>query len=207
MTTSGQATTARTAANKRRSRGYLAVETAVLAGLLVAPFVLPLISMSMDVMTRSLIWGLFGLGFSILFGFTGLLSPGQAAFYGAGGFLASYLLTNGFIQQTLVALLIGTLAACVLGLAIGLLVERSRGIYFAMITLAFGEMFYHLDYSTLSDYTGGEPTGLLGEARRLIQWLRAGARLTTAITTKPPRLNRRMQSLRKRMNPSRNTGR
>jgi ABC-type branched-subunit amino acid transport system permease subunit len=86
MTTPIGAKTALKASDKRTRWGHLAVEAAVLAGLLVAPFVLPLISMSMDVMTRSLIWGLFGLGFSILFGFTGLLSLGQAAFYGAGGF-------------------------------------------------------------------------------------------------------------------------
>ncbi|MFC3103510.1 branched-chain amino acid ABC transporter ATP-binding protein/permease [Salinisphaera aquimarina] len=117
--------------------------------------------MSMDVMTRSLIWGLFGLGFAILFGFTGLLSLGQAAFYGSGGFIAAYLLTNGVIHQTLLALLIGTVASAIIGLGIGLLVERRKGIYFAMITLAFGEMFFHLDYSTLSAYTGGE-NGMAG---------------------------------------------
>ena len=148
------------------SRGFarwrtLLIEALLLIALLVAPFVLPQLNMTMDVMTRSLIWGLFGLGFSILFGFTGLLSLGQAAFYGTGGFLTAYLLVDGIIEQTLLALLIGTVAASLLGLVIGLLVERSKGIYFAMITLAFGEMFYHLDYSTFSAYTGGE-NGLAG---------------------------------------------
>lgn len=161
MTASTGAKSVRNASGKRRSWSHLIVEVAVLAGLLAAPFVLPLISMSMDVMTRSLIWGLFGLGFSILFGFTGLLSLGQAAFYGAGGFVTAYLLVNGVIHQTLLALLIGTILSAVIGLVIGLLVERRKGIYFAMITLAFGEMFYHLDYSTLSSYTGGE-NGLAG---------------------------------------------
>lgn len=161
MTASSEKFADRATTGKTRRWGHLAVEAGVLAGLLAAPFVLPLISFSMDVMTRSLIWGLFGLGFSILFGFTGLLSLGQAVFYGVGGFLASYLLVSGIIEQTLLALLIGTLAACVVGVAIGLLVERSKGIYFAMITLAFGEMFYHLDYSTFSAYTGGE-NGLAG---------------------------------------------
>src|SRR3546814_20893552 len=50
--------------------------------LLAAPFVLPHIGMSADLLTRILIWGLFGLGFDLLFGYTGLLSFGQAAFYG-----------------------------------------------------------------------------------------------------------------------------
>ena len=40
-----------------------------------------------------MVWGLFGIGFDILFGFTGLLSFGQSAFYGTGGMVAAYLLT------------------------------------------------------------------------------------------------------------------
>lgn len=54
-------------------------EMLVGAGLLVAPFILPALGMSPDLLTRILIWGLFGLGFDLLFGYTGLLSFGQAA--------------------------------------------------------------------------------------------------------------------------------
>jgi len=139
----------------------LRAEGIVLLVLIAAPWLLPYISMSMDVMTRSLIWGIFGLGFSILFGYTGLLSLGQAVFYGTGGFVTAYLLTNNVTGNVLVALALGVLASTVTGLLIGLLVERRKGIYFAMITLAFGEMAYHLDYSTLSAYTGGE-NGMAG---------------------------------------------
>ncbi|HEX7386636.1 MAG TPA: branched-chain amino acid ABC transporter ATP-binding protein/permease [Castellaniella sp.] len=130
-------------------------------GLLVAPFVLPLIGMSPDLLTRILIWGLFGLGFDLLFGYTGLLSFGQAAFYGTGGFVAAYLLTSGIVANMLVALLVGTVLAAVAGLVIGYLTLRRTGIYFAMSTLAFGEMFYFLENSTFKHYTGGE-NGIAG---------------------------------------------
>uniref|UniRef100_UPI003341A490 branched-chain amino acid ABC transporter ATP-binding protein/permease n=1 Tax=Castellaniella defragrans TaxID=75697 RepID=UPI003341A490 len=129
--------------------------------LIAAPFVLPAIGMSPDLLTRILIWGLFGLGFDLLFGYTGLLSFGQAAFYGTGGFLTAYLLTSGIVSNMLLALLIGTVVAAIAGLAIGYLTLRRTGIYFAMSTLAFGEMFYFLQNSSFKEYTGGE-NGIAG---------------------------------------------
>src|SRR6185437_6106751 len=110
---------------------------------------------------RILIWGIFGFGFDILFGFTGLLSFGQAAFFGSGGFMTAYLLIAGYTQNAGIALLIGTIFAAILGAIIGALSLRRSGIYFAMLTLAFGEMFYFLDISPLKQFTGGE-NGLAG---------------------------------------------
>jgi branched-chain amino acid transport system permease protein len=136
-------------------------ELATLIALIALPFVFPLIGGTYDMMDRILIWGLFGFGFDLLFGFTGLLSFGQAAFYGVGGFTAAYLLTHGFLHNALVALIAGTLLASVLGAVIGALSLRRSGIYFAMLTLAFGEMFYFLDISPLAQLTGGE-NGLSG---------------------------------------------
>jgi len=129
--------------------------------LIAAPFVLPYLGMSPDLLTRILIWGLFGLGFDLLFGYTGLLSFGQAAFYGTGGFVTAYLLTAGLVPNMLVALLIGTVVAAVAGLVIGYLTLRRTGIYFAMSTLAFGEMFFFLENSSFKEYTGGE-NGIAG---------------------------------------------
>jgi branched-chain amino acid transport system permease protein len=136
-------------------------ELAVIIGLILFPFVFPLVGGTFDMMDRILIWGLFGLGFDILFGFTGLLSFGQSAFYGVGGFTAAYLLTNGYLHNALLALIAGALLASILGGIIGALSLRRSGIYFAMLTLAFGEMFYFLDISPLSQLTGGE-NGLSG---------------------------------------------
>jgi branched-chain amino acid transport system permease protein len=136
-------------------------ELAAFVSLLVFPFVFPMIGGTFDMMDRILIWGLFGLGFDILFGFTGLLSFGQAAFYGIGGFTAVYLLISGYLTNAVVALMAGTILASALGVVIGVLSLRRSGIYFAMLTLAFGEMFYFLDISPLSTLTGGE-NGLSG---------------------------------------------
>ena len=64
-----------------------------------APSVAPLFGANADTLGRILIWGLFGLGFDLLFGFTGLLSFGQSAFFGTGGFIAAYLLTTNADRQ------------------------------------------------------------------------------------------------------------
>jgi branched-chain amino acid transport system permease protein len=122
---------------------------------------LPLLLGSLDLWTRVLIWGLFGLGFSLLFGCAGLLSFGQGAFYGTGGFVTAYLLTSGSITNVWLGMGIGTLAATTFSVIVGYLALRRVGIYFAMITLAFGELSYFLENSPLSAWTGGE-NGLPG---------------------------------------------
>jgi branched-chain amino acid transport system permease protein len=136
-------------------RAYLP-EFAVLVTLIAAPLVLPRFGFSTDLLTRILNWGLFGLGFDILFGLTGLLSFGQAAFYGAGGFVTAYLLVSGTLGSAWLALAAGTAVAGVFGLMVGWLAVRRIGIYFTMITLAFGQMAYFMENSPLSRYTGGE---------------------------------------------------
>jgi len=138
-----------------RARRYLP-ELAVLVALVVAPIVLPHLGFSADLLTRVLNWGLIGLGFDILFGLTGLLSFGQAAFYGTGGFITAYLLVSGALSSVWLALAAGTAAAGVAGLLVGWLAVRRIGIYFTMITLAFGQMAYFIENSPLSNYTGGE---------------------------------------------------
>lgn len=141
-------------------RSLPVAELALAATLVLAPFVLPYVAADIPMLSRILIWGFFGLGFSILFGYTGLLSLGQAVFFGTGGFVAAYMMET-LHWNVLLALLAGTLAAILLGLVIGFFTERRRGIYFAMITLAFGEMFAHLDLTTFAAFTGGE-NGLPG---------------------------------------------
>jgi branched-chain amino acid transport system permease protein len=131
------------------------------AALVIFPSAFALIGGTADMADRILIWGIFGFGFDILFGFTGLLSFGQAAFFGSGGFMTTYLLTAGVTENAVLALVIGTLFAAALGVVIGALSLRRSGIYFAMLTLAFGEMFYFLDISPMKSFTGGE-NGLSG---------------------------------------------
>ncbi len=130
-------------------------------GLVVAPFVLPALGFTADTMSRILIYGLFGIGFDLLFGFTGLLSFGQSAFFGTGGFVAAYLLTHMGMSSVVLALLIGTIFAAAVGVVVGLIALRRTGIYFAMITVAIAEVFFFLENSPLSAFTGGE-NGLPG---------------------------------------------
>lgn len=143
-----------------QQRAYI-VEILTLVALVAAPFVLPHLGFSPTTINRILIWGLVGIGFDLLFGFTGLLSFGQAAFFGTGGMFSAYLLTQTSFDNTIAAALSGTLVAGVVGYLIGLLALRRTGIYFAMITVAISEVFFFLEFNPLSAYTGGE-NGLPG---------------------------------------------
>jgi branched-chain amino acid transport system permease protein len=139
----------------------LVVEALTAAGLILAPFVLPHLGFSPTTINRILIWGVFGIGFDILFGFTGLLSFGQSAFYGTGGMVAAYLLTMIDFPYTIPAVFIGAIVAGIVGYLIGLIALRRTGIYFAMITVAIAEVFFFVEFNPLSAYTGGE-NGLPG---------------------------------------------
>ncbi|MFZ3323288.1 MAG: branched-chain amino acid ABC transporter ATP-binding protein/permease [Usitatibacter sp.] len=143
----------------RQRRGV--VELTIAIALIAAPFVLPHLGAAPNTVNRILVWGLFGIGFDILFGYTGLLSFGQAAFYGTGGMVAAYLLTLAGFPHVVTALVIGTVASAVVGLLVGLIALRRTGIYFAMITVAIGEVFYFVEFNPLSRWTGGE-NGLPG---------------------------------------------
>ncbi|MBV1703794.1 MAG: branched-chain amino acid ABC transporter ATP-binding protein/permease [Hyphomicrobiales bacterium] len=137
------------------------VEALSALGLVAAPWVLPALGFAPGTVNHVLIWGLFGLGFDILFGYAGLLSFGQAAFFGTGGFVAAYLLTVAGMTNVLLALAVGTAAAAAVGAIVGLVALRRTGIYFAMITVAIAEMFFFLENNPLARWTGGE-NGLPG---------------------------------------------
>ncbi|MHB8667704.1 MAG: branched-chain amino acid ABC transporter ATP-binding protein/permease [Burkholderiales bacterium] len=137
------------------------VEALTAIGLIAAPFVLPYLGAAPDTVNRILVWGLFGIGFDILFGYTGLLSFGQSALYGTGGFVAAYLLTQAGFPHVVLALIIGMVAAAVVGYLVGLVALRRTGIYFAMITVAIAEVFYFVEFNPLAHWTGGE-NGLPG---------------------------------------------
>src|SRR6476620_3769408 len=142
------------------SRRYLA-ELLTALGLLIAPFVVPHLGLAPNTANRILVCGLFGIGFDILFGYTGLLSFGQAAFYGTGGMVSAYLLTRAGFPSVWGALLIGMVSAAVVGWLVCLIALRRTGFYFSMITVAIGEVFYFVEFNPLADWTGGE-NGLPG---------------------------------------------
>ncbi len=111
-----------------------------------------------DLLQKFAIYGIFAIGFNILFGLTGYLSFGHAAFLGVGSYAAVWsfkLLT----MNVLPAVIFGVLFAGALAFLIGFLSLRRSGIYFSILTLAFAQMSYNLAYSVLTPITNGE-TGL-----------------------------------------------
>ncbi len=111
-----------------------------------------------DLMQRFVIFGIFAIGFNILFGLTGYLSFGHAAFLGAGSYAAVWMLKLLTIN-VIPAILISTLVAGAFALLIGFISLRRSGIYFSILTLAFAQMAFALAASVLTPITGGE-TGL-----------------------------------------------
>lgn len=120
--------------------------------------VLPLTLRSGSLATEVLVFALAALGCNLLLGHTGLLSFGQGIFFGLGSYCAGLVLT-----RTAMPIAVALLAAIAIGAAAAALVGwfsiRQRGTYFVMLTLAFGQLFYFLAYTT-PDLTGGD-NGLL----------------------------------------------
>lgn len=111
-----------------------------------------------DLMQRLVIFGIFAIGFNILFGLTGYLSFGHAAFLGVGSYAAIWMMKL-LTMNVIPAILISVLVAGLFSLLVGWISLRRSGIYFSILTLAFAQMSYALAYSVLTPITGGE-TGL-----------------------------------------------
>ncbi|MFV8571543.1 branched-chain amino acid ABC transporter permease [Marinobacter sp. SBS5] len=134
---------------KAQDRKKMMVNGVLLLLLLAAPFALyPVFLM------KILCFALFAVAFNLLFGFTGLLSFGHAAFLATGGYTTGYLLSHYSGLTTEMGILAGTLAATVMGTAFALLSIRRQGIYFAMVTLALAQLVFF--FYVQSDFTGGE---------------------------------------------------
>ena len=112
--------------------------------------------------TQVLIYGLFALGFNLLYGYTGLLSFGSAAYWGLGAYGTGIALAKLRIASLWGAMAVGLGAAALGGAVIGFFCLRRRGIYFAMLTLAFAQLLYFIGFH-LADWTGGDD-GLRGIA-------------------------------------------
>lgn len=108
-----------------------------------------------------LILSLFSLGFNLLFGYTGLLSFGQAGFFAVGAYACAKILLA--VPSLLLGVLGGCAAAAVAAFALGALSVRHTRIYFSMLTLAFGMMIYSIAWKW-HDVTGGDD-GLVGIPR------------------------------------------
>ena len=132
----------------------------------VFPWVVPYKSLA----TQVLIYGLFALGFNLLYGYTGLLSFGSAAYWGLVAYGTGIALAKLKVTSLWLALACGLGAALVGGAVVGFFCLRRRGIYFAMLTLAFAQLLYFIGFH-LAEWTGGDdglrgitvpPLGLLG---------------------------------------------
>ncbi|WP_299732973.1 branched-chain amino acid ABC transporter permease [uncultured Tateyamaria sp.] len=129
-----------------------------------------------DLMQRFVIFGIFAIGFNILFGLTGYLSFGHAAFLGVGSYAAMWMMKL-LTMNVIPAIAVSIVVAGLFSLLVGWISLRRSGIYFSILTLAFAQMSYALAYSVLTPITGGE-TGLqpkLQDPRILDGALEAGA--------------------------------
>ncbi len=141
------------------SRNDILLFVGFVAFVLAGPIILgPLGAGYPDLLQKFAIFGIFALGFNILFGLTGYLSFGHAAFLGAGSYTAVWTFKL-FSMNPIPAIILSTLIGGIFAAAIGFISLRRTGIYFSILTLAFAQMSYNLAYSVLTPITNGE-TGL-----------------------------------------------
>jgi branched-chain amino acid transport system permease protein len=149
------------ALGEARPRRLLAL-AALWAALLLAPYWMPPLGGYTALGTRVLVLGLAAMSVNFLLGFTGVLSFGHAAYFGLGAYGAGFAL-KFLAQSTPLALACGTLLGGIAGALLGALCARRRGVYFAMVTIAFGQVFYYIAFQW-SSVTGGDD-GLRGFSR------------------------------------------
>lgn len=122
--------------------------------LALAPLVIVPIGGYHALLSEMVIFAVFAIGFNLLLGYTGILSFGHAAYFGLAGYTMGLLLIHSHLPLW-AAMLAGVLAAGVAAVIIGVLIIRKAGIYFAMLTIAFGQMFFFVAMRWKS-VTGGE---------------------------------------------------
>jgi branched-chain amino acid transport system permease protein len=160
-------------ADPPRGRVLAALLAAILLGLAFAPLLFPGTA-ELNVAAKICYFVVLAASYDLLLGYTGIVSFAHTMFFGIGGYGAGLALYN--LGPSWTALLIGTLAALALAVALALLIGlfslRVRAIFFAMITLAVASAFSILA-SQLSSLTGGED----GRTFRLPEALRPGFHL------------------------------
>jgi branched-chain amino acid transport system permease protein len=124
----------------------------LLVAFFVAPFALS--EFYLAVLCEALVMSMLALSFNLLFGYMGQLSFGQAAFYGLGGYTVAMLMTKVHFNFWL-SLAAGVLVAAMVGAIVGYFCVRLRGIYFAVLTLAFGQLIFFIVFKW-HNFTGGD---------------------------------------------------
>ncbi len=131
--------------------------------LLAMPYWLPAIGGYIELGTRVVVLGLAAMALNFLLGYTGVLSFGHAAYFGLGAYGAG-MTVRYLVPSTGLGLLVGTVVGAVAGAIIGPMIIRLRGVYFAMVTIAFAQVFYFIAFRW-STVTGGDD-GLTGWTRQ-----------------------------------------
>lgn len=109
----------------------------------------------MNLACHILIWGLFAVSFNMLWGVTGMLSFGQALYFGIGAYSIGLFVSHVGDSWYIAAFLIGLVAAAMVSFLLGLLVIRVSGVYFTMLTLAFAQLAWQITFKWY-DFTGGD---------------------------------------------------
>lgn len=122
--------------------------------LLTAPYWMPYVGGYTGLGTRVLVLALAAMAVNFLLGFTGVLSFGHAAYFGLGAYGAGMAIKYLY-PSTPLGILIGVLAGTLGAMIIGAMIVRLRGVYFAMVTIAFGQVFYFIAFRWVS-VTGGD---------------------------------------------------
>jgi len=120
------------------------------AFLFIFPFTVPYRALA----TEIIIWGLFALGYNVCLGYTGMLSFGHAAYFGVGAYATGIVLIRLW-ENVWFGLFCGLLMGAVTAFILGYLCIKRRGIYFAMLTLAFAQLVYFIGFQWV-DLTGGD---------------------------------------------------
>ena len=139
--------------------------TAIWLVLLVAPYWLPLVGGYTELGSRVVVMALAAMALNFLLGFTGVLSFGHAAYFGLGAYAAGMTIKY-LLPSTMFGILAGVVVGTLAAMIIGALIVRLRGVYFAMVTIAFGQVFYFITFRW-NAVTGGDD-GLTGWQRQPI---------------------------------------
>ncbi len=136
------------------ARRELLVSVAVIVVLAAAPVLTPLVHLDVSIMSEVLVTVLAVMSVNLLLGYTGLPAFGNAAYFGLGAYGAALSVKYAHVHF-IEAALIGTVAAFLGALVLGPFLLRRRGIYFGLLSIAFGQVFYFIAYR-FTDVTGGE---------------------------------------------------
>lgn len=122
--------------------------------LLTAPYWLPWAGSYVELGTRVVVYALAAMALNFLLGFTGVLSFGHAAYFGLGAY-GTAMTIKYLYPSTLLGMLVGVVVSTLAAAIIGPMIVRLRGVYFAMCTIAFGQVFYFIAFQWRSA-TGGD---------------------------------------------------